>query len=117
MACRLQGRTGRDDTSGLESRGTAAPKRLFHDGRKDQPKPLHTEATLLSAMETAGREYRGRGTASALKDCGIGTPATRASVIETLFAREYVTRQKKCLVPTEKGLALYSIVRPCALPT
>ena len=46
-----------------------------------------------------------------LKDCGIGTPATRAAIIETLFAREYMVRQKKSLVPTEKGLAVYSIVR------
>lgn len=78
---------------------------------KTKPKPLHTEATLLSAMETAGREIEDEELRQALKDCGIGTPATRASVIETLFAREYVTRQKKCLVPTEKGLALYSIVK------
>ena len=47
----------------------------------------------------------------ALKDCGIGTPATRAAIIETLLKREYMVRVKKSLVPTEKGLALYSIVR------
>ena len=47
----------------------------------------------------------------ALKDCGIGTPATRAAIIETLLRREYMVRVKKSLVPTEKGLALYSIVK------
>ena len=47
----------------------------------------------------------------ALKACGIGTPATRAAIIETLFSREYMVRQKKSLVPTEKGLALYSVVK------
>ena len=46
-----------------------------------------------------------------MKDCGIGTPATRASIIETLFARGYMERCKKSLVPTEKGLALYSVVK------
>ena len=47
----------------------------------------------------------------ALKDCGIGTPATRAAIIETLLKREYLVRVKKSLMPTEKGLALYSIVK------
>ena len=46
-----------------------------------------------------------------LKDAGIGTPATRAAIIETLFAREYVRREKKSLVPTDKGLAVYAVVR------
>ena len=78
---------------------------------KTKPKPLHTEATLLAAMETAGKEIEDDELRQALKDCGIGTPATRAAIIETLFAREYVTRQKKSLVPTEKGLALNSVVK------
>ena len=46
-----------------------------------------------------------------MKDCGIGTPATRAAIIETLFKRGYMERCKKSLVPTEKGLALYSVVK------
>ena len=46
-----------------------------------------------------------------LKDAGIGTPATRAAIIETLFARQYIVREKKNLVPTDKGLAVYRIVR------
>lgn len=78
---------------------------------KTKPKPLHTEATLLAAMETAGKDVEDEELRLALKDCGIGTPATRASIIETLFVREYLTRCKKSLVPTEKGLALYSIVK------
>ena len=76
-----------------------------------KPKPLHTEATLLSAMETAGKEVEDDALRQALKDCGIGTPATRAAIIETLFKRGYMERCKKSLVPTEKGLALYSIVK------
>lgn len=78
---------------------------------KTKPKPLHTEATLLAAMETAGKEIEDEELRQSLKECGIGTPATRAAIIETLFSREYMVRQKKSLVPTEKGLALYSVVK------
>ena len=78
---------------------------------KTKPKPLHTEATLLSNMETAGKEIEDEALHQAIKDCGIGTPATRAAIIETLLKREYIIRIKKSLVPTEKGLALYSIVK------
>ena len=76
-----------------------------------KPKPLHTESSLLAAMETAGKELEDEELRACLKDCGIGTPATRAAIIETLFAREYMVRKEKSLVPTEKGLALYSIVK------
>lgn len=78
---------------------------------KTKPKALHTEATLLAAMETAGKEIEDDTLRQAIKDCGIGTPATRAAIIETLLKREYMVRVKKTLVPTEKGLALYSIVK------
>lgn len=76
-----------------------------------KPKPLHTESSLLSAMETAGKELEDEELRVCLKDCGIGTPATRAAIIETLFTREYMVRKEKSLVPTEKGLVLYSIVK------
>ena len=76
-----------------------------------KPKPLHTESSLLAAMETAGKELEDEELRACLKDCGIGTPATRAAIIETLFAREYMVRKEKSLVPTEKGLVLYSIVK------
>lgn len=78
---------------------------------KTKPRPFHTEASLLAAMETAGKEVEDEEMRQAMKDCGIGTPATRAAIIETLLRREYIVRSKKSLVPTEKGLALYSIVR------
>lgn len=78
---------------------------------KTKPKPLHTEASLLAAMETCGKEVEDEELRQSLKECGIGTPATRAAIIETLFSREYMVRQKKSLVPTEKGLALYSVVK------
>ena len=75
---------------------------------KTKPKPLHTEASLLSAMETAGKDVEDEEVRQAMRECGIGTPAIRAAIIETLFARGYVQRCKKSLVPTEKGLPLYS---------
>ena len=78
---------------------------------KTKPKPFHTEASLLAAMETAGKEVEDEEVRQSLKECGIGTPATRAAIIETLFSREYIVRHKKSLVPTEKGLALYSVVK------
>ena len=76
-----------------------------------KPKPLHTESSLLAAMENAGKELEDTGLNASLKDAGIGTPATRAAIIETLFARQYIVREKKNLVPTDKGLAVYRIVK------
>ena len=78
---------------------------------KTKPKPLYTEATLLSAMEYAGKEVEDAESKKAMAECGIGTPATRANIIETLILRDYIRRQKKTIVPTEKGLAVYEIVR------
>ena len=106
---------------------------------KTKPKPLHTESTLLAAMEnpckreqiqtcldlpsaagfggtqTAGKEMEDDTMRQAMKDSGIGTPATRAAIIETLLKREYMVRQQKKLVPTEKGLALHSVVKNMAI--
>lgn len=82
---------------------------------KTKPKPLHTESTLLAAMETAGKEIEDDTMRQAMKDSGIGTPATRAAIIETLLKREYMVRQQKKLVPTEKGLALHSVVKNMAI--
>ena len=82
---------------------------------KTKPKPLHTESTLLAAMETAGKEIEDDTMRQAMKDSGIGTPATRAAIIEILLKREYMVRQQKKLVPTEKGLALHSVVKNMAI--
>ena len=62
-------------------------------------------------MENAGKELEDAELKASLKDAGIGTPATRAAIIETLFARQYIVREKKNLVPTDKGLAVYRIVK------
>lgn len=79
--------------------------------KQTKPRPLHTEASLLSAMETCGKELTDESEREALKESGIGTPATRASIIETLFAREYIEREKKSLVPTNKGMVVYLAVK------
>ena len=78
---------------------------------KTKPKPLYTEATLLSAMENAGKEVEDADSKKAMAECGIGTPATRANIIETLILRDYIRRDKKAIIPTEKGLAVYEIVK------
>ncbi|WP_028902015.1 type IA DNA topoisomerase [Prevotella corporis] len=78
---------------------------------KTKPKPLYTEATLLSAMENAGKDVEESDKRKAMAECGIGTPATRANIIETLILRDYIRREKKAIVPTEKGLAVYEIVK------
>ena len=78
---------------------------------KTKPKPLYTEAALLSAMENAGKEVEDAESKKAMAECGIGTPATRANIIETLILRDYIRRDKKSIIPTEKGLAVYEIVK------
>lgn len=78
---------------------------------KTKPKPFYTEATLLSAMENAGKDVSDIESKKAMAECGIGTPATRANIIETLILRDYIRRDKKVIIPTEKGLAVYEIVK------
>lgn len=78
--------------------------------KETRPRPLHTENSLLAAMETAGKELDNEAEREAMKDSGLGTAATRAAIIETLISREYIRREKRSLVPTEKGLSVYNIV-------
>jgi DNA topoisomerase-3 len=79
--------------------------------KQTKPKPLFTEASLLKAMETAGKEIEDEELRQAMKDTGLGTPATRAAIIETLIKRNYIIREKKSLVPTETGLSVYHVVK------
>lgn len=78
---------------------------------KTKPAAIHTEATLLSEMEHCGKSIDDEELAQAIKDCGIGTPATRAAIIETLINREYMIRLNKQLIPTEKGLFIYDLLK------
>ncbi|MDM1381931.1 topoisomerase C-terminal repeat-containing protein [Myroides marinus] len=79
--------------------------------KSTRPKALYTESSLLSAMENASKEVEDKSLQSVIKDVGIGTAATRASIIETLLKRDYITRKAKSLVPTEKGFKVYEIVK------
>lgn len=74
-----------------------------------QPKP-YTEATLLRAMETAGKFVDNEELRDALKENGIGRPSTRAAIIETLFKRGYIRRERKSLFPTDTGRELISTI-------
>lgn len=78
---------------------------------KTKPLPLYTEAGILSAMENAGKDIEDKEKRDAIKGSGIGTPATRAAIIETLLKRQYIKRDKKNLIPTEIGLSIYSLVK------
>ena len=79
--------------------------------KQTKPRPLHTESSLLSVMENCSNAVEDAESRASLSGAGIGTPATRASIIETLFSRDYMRRDKKNLVPTDKGLAVYDIVK------
>ncbi|HEY4185972.1 MAG TPA: DNA topoisomerase [Polyangia bacterium] len=74
--------------------------------KQTKPPPRHTEATLLGAMEYAGRDIEDETLRAAMKDTGLGTPATRAATIETLVRRSFIVRQGKQIVPTPTGIAL-----------
>ena len=80
--------------------------------KQTRPPPRFTEGTLLTAMESAGKTVDSKQLSDAMKERGIGTPATRASIIETLLKRGYVTRDKKQLAATAKGIGLLEIVHP-----
>ncbi|MBC8133739.1 MAG: hypothetical protein H7X95_12215, partial [Deltaproteobacteria bacterium] len=71
-----------------------------------RPPPRHTEATLLGAMESAGREIEDEALRAAMKETGLGTPATRASTIETLVKRGFIARDGKQVAPTPTGIGL-----------
>lgn len=78
--------------------------------KKTKPPMLYTEADLLATMENVGSTVENEEERKILKNIGIGTPATRASIIETLFDRGYILREKKSIVPTDKGMLVYEIV-------
>jgi len=78
--------------------------------KQTQPPKMHTEASLLRAMETAGKQVDDPELRELMKENGIGRPSTRANIIETLFKRNYVARQKKNLIPTITGIQLIKTI-------
>jgi len=93
----IQGQKQRVDDVWIDKKRTKPPKRF-------------NEATLLTAMETAGKTLDEKELSDAMKDSGLGTPATRAAIIETLIRREYVIREGKSLSATDKGILLVNSV-------
>ncbi len=81
-------------------------------GKKTRAPKRFTEATLLTAMETAGKTLDEKELSDAMKESGLGTPATRASIIEVLLKREYIVRNAKNLEATDKGIHLIEVVHP-----
>ena len=80
--------------------------------KKTRPPKRFTEGTLLTAMETAGKTLDEKELSDAMKETGLGTPATRAAIIEILLKRQYVTRAGKSLEATDKGVRLIEVVHP-----
>src|SRR5256712_5620910 len=80
------------------------------EDKMTKPPPRHTEATLLSAMETAGKLIDDEELREAMKESGLGTPATRAETIETLIRREYIERVGKDLQATPKGIQVITML-------
>jgi DNA topoisomerase-3 len=91
--------------------GESGPHEPFvHKGKTTPPKP-YTEATLLRAMETAGKMVDNEEMRELMKENGIGRPSTRASIIETLFKRKYIEKKKKNIFATETGMSLIGTIK------
>jgi DNA topoisomerase-3 len=83
---------------------------LIHKGKTSAPKP-YTEATLLRAMETAGKQIEDEEMRELMKDNGIGRPSTRANIIETLFRRRYIEKNRKNILATQTGMDLIDTIQ------
>ena len=103
--------SGEDKTLPAFRKGEEGPHEPVLEQKTTQPPKPYTEAGLLRAMETAGRTVDDEELREALKANGIGRPSTRAAIIETLFKRGYVRRQRKSLVPTPTGTELIGLIR------
>jgi DNA topoisomerase-3 len=117
-APRPKGESAEDDDAdqelpaGLAAGLAAEVARVEAKAKRTRPPPRLTEAALLTAMETAGKTLDDKELSDAMRDKGLGTPATRAAIIETLLKREYVLRRGKALEATDKGVALVDVVHP-----
>lgn len=92
--------------------GEVLPAGKIETVRKtDQPLPIYTDGSLLAEMETCGKRIEDEELRESMKDVGLGTPATRAQHIERLIQIEYIVRKGKKLIPTDKGTAVWKMVR------
>lgn len=92
-------------------KGEHGPHAPLLEKKMTNPPKEYTEATLLRAMETAGRQVNDQELKEALKENGIGRPSTRAAIIETLYKRQYIRKEKKKIVPSQMGIDLIGVVR------
>ena len=92
-------------------RGESGPHTPDLTQKMTQPPRPYTEATLLRAMETAGRTVEDEELRDVMKENGIGRPSTRAAIIETLFRRQYIRRQRKNILATPTGIKLIAIIK------
>lgn len=100
-----------DQTMPHFEEGESGPHEPFiHQGKTSPPKP-YTEATLLRAMETAGKMVDDEELRDMMKENGIGRPATRANIIETLFKRRYIEKKRKNIIPTSTGVGLIDTIQ------
>lgn len=90
--------------------GESGPHEPRVDKKQTSPPKFYTEATLLRAMETAGKQVDDDEMRELLKDNGIGRPSTRANIIETLFRRKYIERRKKNIIATQTGIDLIEVI-------
>ena len=102
--------TGEQEIPVFEVGETGPHEPFIHKGRTKAPK-AYTEATLLRAMETAGKQVDDEEGRDLLKENGIGRPSTRANIIETLFKRKYIEKQKRKLVATQTGIRLIDTIQ------
>ena len=116
----LPAREGSDEQQGSDSgggslpsftKGESGPHKPTLTEKMTTPPPYYTEATLLRAMETAGKFVEDEELRAAMKENGIGRPSSRAGIIETLFKRHYIKRERKRLVATETGIELIDLIR------
>lgn len=92
-------------------KGESGPHKPTLTEKWTSPPPYYTEATLLRAMETAGKFVEDEELRAALKENGIGRPSSRANIIETLFKRHYIRRERKKIVATPTGIELIGIIK------
>lgn len=91
--------------------GERGPHEPLLDRKSTSPPKDFTEALLLRAMETAGKQIDDDELKEALKENGIGRPSTRAAIIETLFKRNYIRKEKKKILPTQMGIDLIQVIK------
>jgi len=105
-------KSNKDDESIMPTfvKGEKGPHEPRVDQKQTSPPKPYTEATLLRAMETAGKQVDDEEMREFLKDNGIGRPSTRANIIETLFRRKYIERQRKNILATQTGIDLIQII-------